>query len=573
MKRTSTTRQLMLLASMACLWFPALGQALGKHGPATRADTLRGSIGPYRAWWDALHYDVTVRPDFATRTIQGKVVLTMRAVGNGQRMQIDLQQPLVVDSIKAEIAAAADPTGWGSEHLSFQREGNVVWADFPSPVAEGSTLPVHIYYHGAPRAAKNPPWDGGWIWKRTPGGRPWMSVACQGLGASVWYPCKDHQSDEPDSATLRITVPDTLVGVGNGRLKEVTDNGDGTRTWYWEVTAPINTYNLVPSIGPYVHLHQQYQGAGGPLDLDYWVLQGHERAALEQFQQVPPMLQCFEDWFGPYPFQVDGYKLVEAPHLGMEHQSAIAYGNQYMNGYLGTDLSGTGWGLKWDFVIVHESAHEWFGNSITSADIADMWVHEAFTDYAEALYVECRFGKTAGEDYVIGLRKNIRNDIPIVGAYGVNREGSTDMYYKGANMLHTIRHVMDNDSLFKAMLREMNRRFRHTVVTGALVEQFLCEQSGLDLSKVLDQYLRTTQVPALEWTVRKGKLWVRYANCEEGLAMPVRIMVNGEERMVPVSDRWSSPAYGLKTHRTELQADRNWYVTVKHVPPRTVKLP
>lgn len=537
---------------------PMVAQPM-RHGTGfTHADTLRGSNGPFRAWWDVTHYDVQVRPDFGTKSIQGTTSITFTAVADGQRMQVDLQQPLEVRSVTfAKDSSRVD--------LHYSREGNVVWVNLAQPMAKGTHARLTVNYGGTPREARNPPWDGGWIWKTDAEGHPWMSVACQGLGASVWYPCKDFQGDEPDSAALHITVRDSLKGIGNGRLHSVAHNADGTSTWTWAVVNPINAYNLVPYIGRYVHFGEVYQGLEGPLDLDYWVLADNEAKAREQFKQVPGMMACFEDWFGPYPFYKDGYKLVEAPHLGMEHQSAVAYGNHYKNGYLGRDLSGSGWGLKWDFIIVHESAHEWWGNSITTADIADMWVHEAFANYAEALYTECRFGKPAGEDYVIGLRNNISNDIPIIGAYGVNKEGSGDMYYKGANMLHTIRHIMANDSLFKAMLRGLNKHFRHAVVSGAEVEAYISQFSGRDFSKLFQQYLRTTQVPVLQWTVRGGKLHVRFAQCVDGFAMPVRIIVNGEERMVPISDQWSSPAYGLKKRTATLLADRNWYITVERV--------
>lgn len=556
-----------LLAGLGMLaTVAAVAQPLHGTSGASAADTLRGCNGPYRAWWDVLYYNVTVKPDFATKTIEGKTKITFRAIEPGQRLQIDLQQPLVVDSVTAEIFKQWETGGsYGTPHLDYTREGDVLWVELPEPIEAGTRMPIHIHYHGEPRQAANPPWDGGWIWTKAPNGSPWMTVACQGLGASVWYPCKDSQADEPEGATLHIITPDTLIGVGNGRLRGTTPNGDGTTTWQWRVESPINAYNLVPYIGPYVHLGDHYAGADGPLDLDYWVLRGHEAKALEHFAQVRPMLACFEDWFGPYPFYADSYKLVEAPFLGMEHQSAIAYGNSFVNGYAGNDLSGTGWGLKWDFMIMHESAHEWFGNSITSADIADMWIHEAFADYAEALYTECQFGTGAGADYVVGLRKNIRNDIPIVGPYGVNRPGSTDMYYKGGNMLHTIRHIMADDSLFKSMLREMNRRYRHSIVTGADIEEFISHYSGRDFSKIFDQYLRTTEVPELQWTVWKGKLWVRFTRCVEGFSMPVLIDVNGDSRTVVISDTWTSPAYGLKPKRTHLDADRNWYVQVKRV--------
>ncbi len=536
-----------------------------QRGHFTQADTLRGTNGPFRTWWDATHYDVTIRPEFAAQRIEGATRISFRAVQNGQRLQIDLQQPLEVRSISiASGTATTDPY--------YTREGNVVWVDLPQPLAQGQHAVLTVQYGGVPRAAKNPPWDGGWIWKQDAHDQPWMSVACQGLGASAWYPCKDIQSDEPDSAALHIVVPEGMQGVGNGRLRGVVRNTDGTHTWTWAVTSPINTYNLVPYIGKYVHFGESYAGLDGALDLDYWVLEDNEAQARGHFKQVPGMLRCFEEWFGPYPFYQDGYKLVEAPHLGMEHQSAVAYGNRYMNGYLGQDMSGSGWGLRWDYIIVHESGHEWFGNNITAADIADMWVHEGFTDYSEVLYTECLFGKAAGEDYLVGLRRNIANDVPVIGPYGVNQQGSGDMYPKGANLVHTIRHILGNDSLFKAMLREMNQRYWHAVVTSAEVEAFISTFSGKDLGKVFDQYLRTTRVPELQWTVHRGKLHVRFAHCVDGFAMPVRIIVNGEERQVPISDQWSNPAHGLNHRTTELVADRNWYITVKHVGATALKV-
>lgn len=551
------SRAVAIIVTALCLG-NAGAQPLNHGGGFTHADTLRGSNGPYRAWWDVTHYDIAVTPDYATKSIQGTTTISFSAVDRGQRLQIDLQQPLAIHSVSLAWAS-------GTADLHYQRDGNVAWVDLPREMRSGDHAALRINYGGVPREARNPPWDGGWVWARDPDGNPWMSVACQGLGASVWYPCKDIQSDEPDSAALHITAPDSLQAVGNGRLRSTVANGNGTSTWNWAVVNPINNYDIAPSIGKYGHIHDTYPGLNGPLDMDYWVLKGNEDKAREHFAEVPQMLACFEDWFGPYPFYKDGYKLVEDPFLGMEHQSAIAYGNNFRMGYAGRDLSATGWGLKWDYIIIHESAHEWWGNSITTTDIADMWVHEAFADYAEALYTECRFGKAAGEDYVIGLRRLIANDIPIIGAYGVNQEGSTDMYYKGANMLNTVRHIMANDSLFKAMLRGLHQRFRHTVVSGADVERFISGFSGRDFSKLFDQYLRTTQIPELQWTVKGGKLWTRFTNCVPGLSMPVPITVNGEERTVAIGTQWSNPAHGLNKRTATLTADRNWYMEVKRV--------
>lgn len=526
-----------------------------------RADTLRGSIGPERAWWDVRHYDVTVRPDFTGRTIEGTVILGFRALDDGGRMQIDLQQPLEVRSIKHEL-----------EELAFEREGNVVRVDLSGRIMTGHRSELIIHYAGKPREAKQPPWDGGWIWKTDAQGDPWMSVACQGLGASVWYPCKDHQSDEPDEgATLHIITADSLVGVGNGRSMGSTRDDGGQLTWHWRVSAPINTYNLVPYIGKYVHFGERIAAVDGPLDLDFWVLRESEEAAVAQFAQVPAMIQCFEQWLGPYPFYSDGYKLVEAPHLGMEHQSAIAYGNGFRNGYLGRDISGTGHGLKWDFIIVHESGHEWFGNSMTTADIADMWVHEGLTQYTEVLMTECVSGKEAAEEYVIGLRQGIRNERPVIGPYGVNKEGSGDMYPKGANLVHMVRQIM-GDSVFKAMLLEMNRRYRHGIVTSAEVERFMDGFTSVDLHGLFDQYLRTTQVPKVEWFVRKRRLWVRWADCVEGFSIPVKGYADDTEMMLSFGTTWAMLPQKV-SRRAALRIDANWYVHSAMVRPVAPPLP
>jgi aminopeptidase N len=549
----------------------------------TRADSLRGSIGPYRSWWDVSAYVVTVRPNLVERSIQGSTTITFGAFSDGQRMQIDLQQPLVVDSITTLIEAPIPmPDGWfvGVTSLkvpvAFERDGDVIWVDLPKRMEsyQGSILTIH--YHGVPRAARNPPWDGGWIWKKDAQGNPWVSVACQGLGASVWYPCKDHQSDEPEEgATLRIIVPDSLQGIGNGRLRGTWSNGDGTTTWEWQVSSTINTYNLIPYIGKYAHWNEVYAGMDGPLQCDYWVLASNEAKAREQFKQVPEMLQCFEEWLGPYPFYRDGYKLVESPHLGMEHQSAIAYGNGFVNGYRGTDLSGSGHGLKWDYIIIHESGHEWFGNSITTADIADMWVHEGFTDYTETIFTECQQGTEAAEDYLVGLRKNIRNDRPIIGPYGVNQEGSGDMYYKGANLIHMIRHIV-GDSTFKAMLLEMDRQFGQSVITSAQIEAFMIGFSAHTRERlhtsIFDQYLRDVRIPELEHAVKKKQLWVRWTNCPDSLRMPIRINVDGTPATVNCTTQWTCLERRV-SKRARIAVDRAWYVGSRRVSRSKVHKP
>jgi aminopeptidase N len=527
-------RKLLLLTGFSLITgLFAQAQLLTPKRTFTHADTLRGSITPERAWWNLLKYDLRVTPDYDKKSLQGENAIRFQAVTGGQTMQIDLQEPMNILSIT-----------WGKKALHYTREGSVFHVRFPKPIKEGSVETVLIKYEGTPRVAVHPPWDGGWIWTTDKQGRPWMSVACEGLGASVWFPCKDHLSDEPDSGvSLSITVPDSLVAIGNGRLQAKNDNGNGTSTYTWVVVNPINSYDIIPYIGKYVNWSEQYPGLKGTLDCNYWVLDYNMEQAKTQFKQVDTMLDAFEYWMGPYPFYEDGYKLVEAPHLGMEHQSNIAYGNHFENGYLGRDLSGTGWGLKWDFIIVHESGHEWFGNSITDKDAADMWIHEGFTNYSETLYTTYLFGQEAGNDYCIGTRKNISNDEPVIGTYGVNKEGSGDMYYKGGNMLHMIRQIM-GDSAYRGMLHGLTSTFYHQTVTTQQIEEYMSHYANKDFSKIFDQYLRTTMVPVLVYQTSGDVISYRWRNCVKGFNMPVRVFVGGlaEQWITPTEDWQTMPA-------------------------------
>ena len=528
------------------------GQMLHKPAAFTHQDTLRGSLNANRTWWDVIYYKITVQPDFIGKTIKGRNVISFKVLSAGSQMQIDMQEPMEITAVVFQ-----------SRHLEYRREGNVYYLVLPGKLEAGTTHQLDISFAGKPREATRPPWDGGWIWKKDANGNPWMSVACQGLGASVWYPCKDHQSDEPDSgASLTMIVPDTLVAVGNGRLVEKKDNNNGTCAYTWQVVNPINNYNIIPYIGKYVNFTETFEGEKGKLDCSYWVLDYNREKAMEQFKQAPMMLKCFEYWFGPYPFYEDSYKLVESPHLGMEHQSAVGYGNKFQNGYLGRDLSGSGWGLKWDFIIVHESGHEWFANNVTSKDLADMWLHEGFTNYSETLFTECQFGKEAGSDYVIGTRKNIVNDIPIIGPYGVNREGSGDMYYKGGNLLHTIRQVINNDTTFRNILRGLNKTFYHQTVTTQQVENYISRQSGIDFSKVFDQYLRTTQIPVLEYKIDGNEIVYRWIDCVKGFNLPLKVFA-GKLIWLQPTTTWQTQKLTDGFAGKDFTIDRNFYIRSK----------
>jgi aminopeptidase N len=520
----------------------------------SRADTLRGSITPPRAWWDVTSYDLHVQVNTDDSTFQGFNTITYKVLKPDSLMQIDLQFPMVIDSVIQD-----------KKSLSFTRDSNAWFIKIISPQAKDKKKQITIFYSGKPHRAKNAPWDGGIVWAKDEKGRPWIATAVQGLGASVWWPNKDTQSDEPENMTINVTVPAELVDVSNGRLKKTVDNPDGTHTYIWYVSNPINNYDVALNIGHYTEMKDTYSGEGGKLDLGYWVLDYNEDKAREHFKVVKPMLKCFEYWFGKYPFYKDSYKLVETPFLGMEHQSAVAYGNNFQMGYKGTDLSGTGWGLKWDFLIVHESGHEWFGNSITSKDLADMWIHESFTNYSETLFTECNYGPKAAQEYVQGIRKNIKNDEPIIAPYGVNAEGSGDMYYKGANMIHNIRQIMENDEAFRQMLRGMNKTFYHQTVTTQQVEEYMSQVVGMNLSKVFDQYLRHTTIPTLEYRFVGQQLQYRWISDVKDFNMPVRVKLsdNGYKLIYP-GTLWRSSNITLSDHKN-FEVDKNFYIHTKEV--------
>lgn len=531
--------------------FLMVGSASAQRYVFTRADTLRGSITPERSWWDLAHYHLQIRLNPTDSTITGSNVIRYRVLKPAQTLQVDLQRPLKITRVVQD-----------GQELTFRQDENAYFVTLKKKQQVGRTEALTVYYAGKPRVAKRPPWDGGMVWRHDKAGEWFIATACQGLGASAWWPCKDHMYDEPDSMLISATVPKGLTDVSNGRLRRVVENSDGTRTFDWAVVNPINNYGVNLNVGNYVHWSDTLNGEKGRLDLNFYALTEHEDSAKQQFQQVKPMLRAFEYWFGPYPFYEDGYKLVETPYLGMEHQSSVTYGNKFRNGYLGRDLSGTGWGLLWDFIIIHESGHEWYANNITYKDVADMWVHESFTNYSECLYVEYYYGKDAGAAYVTGCRALIRNDKPIIGVYNVNHSGSGDMYYKGGNMLHTIRQLVGNDQKWRQILRGMNKTFYHQTVEGRQIEQYMSQQSGINLQKVFDQYLRDTRIPTLEYRVQNGKLQYHWTNCVAGFNMPLRVCLNdsGPYQQLRPTTQWQTlPGTGF----TALTSDPNYYVYVR----------
>ena len=536
------------LITLLSIILPASAQYLApEQKKFTRQDSLRGSITPEREWWDLKYYhlDIAVKP--SDSTIYGSNTVTYKVIKSTDVMQIDLQPPLEI--LKAEQ---------NSKDLHFSREGNVYWIQMAEKQEPGKIYSLVLNYGGRPKISRRPPWEGGITWTKDKNNLPFVASSCQGDGASLWWPCKDHMYDEPDSMLISVNVPSNLMDVSNGRLRSTVRHKNNTTTYNWFVANPINNYGVNINIGDYAHFSEVFNGEKGKLDCNYYVLKENLEKAKIQFRQAPMMLAAFEYWFGPYPFYEDGYKLVEAPYLGMEHQSSVTYGNGFRNGYRGSDLSGSGWGNKFDFIIVHESGHEWFANSITYEDVADMWIHESFINYSECLYVEYYYGKDAGREYVLGSRRNIRNDRPITGVYNVNYGGSGDMYYKGGSMLHTIRQIVDNDEKWRGILRGLNKDFYHQVVKGSQIEEYMTSKVGINLKPVFDQYLRDIRIPVFEYFVKDNKLSFRWNNCVNGFNMPLRIYVSGVRKDIIPTARFNT--IDLETSNASISVDPNYYV-------------
>jgi aminopeptidase N len=525
----------------------AQGLLSEKDNQFTHQDSLRGSITPERAWWDLTYYhlDIEVFPD--TKFIKGKNTVQYKVLESKSTLQIDLQSPLAITKIIQD-----------GKEMTFKSDGNAHFINLKKKQKKGSVQSLDVYYEGNPKEAPRAPWDGGFSWKKDDNGKHFIATSCQGLGASVWWPNKDHMYDEVDSMLISVTNPKELTNVSNGRLRSKKVNDNGTVTSHWFVNNPINNYGVNVNIGDYVHFSEDYEGEKGNLTMDYYVLKDHLEEAKVHFKDAPRTLRAFEHWFGPYPFYEDGYKLVEVPYLGMEHQSSVTYGNNFKQGYLGRDMSGSGWGLEFDYIIIHESGHEWFANNITYIDIADMWIHESFTCYSENLFLDYHYGKEAASEYVRGQRRS-RNENPLIGPYNVNQEGSGDLYNGGANMLHTIRQLVNDDEKWRQILRGLNSTFYHQTVTTKQIEDYISEQSGIDLTAFFNQYLRDGRRPTFEYSIVNNELKYRWTSVVPNFEMPLQVQIDGEALWLAPTSEWKT----MEIKSNELVIDSDYYVNSK----------
>ena len=522
---------------------------MGDKTEFSRQDTLRGSITKERSWWDLnrYHLDISVKPE--QKFISGSNKISYTVLKSHDLMQIDLQTPLRLTKATQD-----------NSELEIIHDGNAHFIKLKKKQNIGSKEELVVHYEGNPRVAVRAPWDGGISWEKDKNGNHFIASSCQGLGASVWWPNKDHMYDEPESMLMSVNVPKGLTNVSNGRLIKVDELSDST-TFHWEVVNPINNYGVNINIADYVNFSEIYEGEKGKLDMDYYVLSYNLEKAKVHFIDAIKTMQAFEHWFGPYPFYEDSFKLVETPYLGMEHQSSVTYGNKYRKGYLGRDLSGTGWGLKFDYIIIHETGHEWFANNITYKDIADMWVHEGFTTYSENLFVDYHYGKKAASEYVIGTRRNIRNLKPIIGPYNVNKGGSSDMYAKGANLLHTLRQITGNDVRWRKILRGLNSEFYHQTVTTSQIENYISKKMKMNLNPFFNQYLRDNRIPTLQYSIKNNVLKFRWTDVIDNFEMPMELIVNEKNIRIFPTKEWKE----LKLKSDNFIFDDNYYVNKKFV--------
>jgi aminopeptidase N len=508
----------------------------------THAQILRGEYGRYRANNDLLYYHLDVRVDPEKKFLSGSTTVRFRMLRDDNRIQLDLHEALKVDKIEWIVSDVAN------SNLQFTRDSGALFIDFPEQLKSGRTYDIRVFYSGNPLETGR---FGGIAFRKDPAGRHWINTACEGEGASIWWPNKDQWRDEVESMNISVSIPNDLVDVSNGKFLGKTDLGDGYTRWDWLVHYPINNYSVSLNIGHYVHFGDRLRD----LPLDFYCLPENLDKAKKQFAQAKGMIEAFQHYFGEYPFKKDGYKLIEVPYSGMEHQSAVTYGNHFANGYLERDWTGVGISPRFDFIIIHESGHEWFGNAVSAADTSDMWIHEGWTTYLECLYVEYMYGKADGLKYTNGYKSKVRNRQPIVPQRGINAEPPQDMYFKGALFLNTLRSVIDDDNRWFAVIHDFYQRFKYKNIMTEDVEAFFNQRLGKNLTPVFEQYLRHTALPMLELKFTDGEVSYRWKADEKGFAMPVKVGMNDRWQIIQPTTEWQTMKTALSKDQFEVATD------------------
>jgi aminopeptidase N len=524
---------------------PVAPQRSRGHGEPTRADILRGAYGPYRANNHLLFYHLDIRVEPEKKFISGKNTIRFKMLKDDSRIQLDLADALAIDKIL-----------WGSIQLQYERDSGAVFVNFPEALRAGRVYTIDFYYSGTPVHTGR---FGGFTFGQDQSGHPWIYTACEGIGASIWWPNKDQWRDEVENMEISVSIPSDLVDVSNGKFLGKTDLGDGYTRWDWFVHYPINNYDVSVNIGNYQHFSDRLGG----LAMDFYALPEDLDKARKQFAQAKGMIQAYQHYFGEYPFKKDGYKLIEVPYSGMEHQSAVTYGNRFANGYLERDWTGVGISPRFDFIIIHESGHEWFGNSITAADSSDMWIHEGWTTYLECLYVEYMYGRDDGLKYANGYKSKVKNEEPIITARGVNGEPPQDQYFKGVLFLNTLRSVIDNDPRWWKLLHDFYQHFKYRNIMTEDVVEYFNRQTGLNLTPIFDQYLRHASIPTLELRFNRdnGSVSYRWKVDEPAFQMPVRVGKKDNWQVINATTNWQTMPNSLQESEFDVATDL-YYVNV-----------
>ena len=540
-------RLLLTLTAVSLICAAPAAQAPQPQTPS-RASILRGEYGRYRANNDLLFYHLDVRVDPEKRFLSGRNTIRFKMLQDDTRIQLDLYANLHVDGIVM-----------GATPLKYQREINTVWVDFPETLKAGRTYAIDFRYSGTPAESGR---FGGFAFRTDPAGNDWIFTACEGQGAAIWWPNKDQWRDEVERMDLSVAIPNGLVDVSNGKFAGKTDLGDGYTRWDWQIQYPINNYSVSVNIGKYEHFSDPSTGSGSPLD--FYVLPGSLEKAKQQFQQARPMIEAYQHYFGEYPFKKDGFKLIEVPYSGMEHQSAVTYGNRFANGYLERDWTGVGVSTRFDFIIIHESGHEWFGNAVSAADVSDMWIHEGWTTYLEVLYVERLFGAEAAVKYINGYRSKVQNRTPIITQRGIHRAPPQDMYFKGALFLHTLRNVVNDDARWFALIRDVFQKFKYRNILTEELVAFVNERLGRDLTPLFDQYLRRVELPVLELAFNDadGTVAYRWNAAERGFDMPIKVGARSAWQVIQPTSDWQVMKTPLAKDAFEVASDL-FYVQVR----------
>ncbi|HYE88061.1 MAG TPA: M1 family metallopeptidase [Vicinamibacterales bacterium] len=517
----------------------------------TRFDILRGEYGRYRANNDLLHYDLDIRVDPEKKFISGKNTIRFKMLKDDTRIQLELFSNYAIGKI-----------AMGAQALKYERDHNTVYVDFPETLRSGRTYAIEFHYSGQPREEGR---FGALAFRTDPTGKHWINTANEGEGSASWWPSKDQWRDEPDQgADIRVAVPNGLTNVSNGRFMGKADLGDGYTRWHYRVHYPINSYNVSLNIAEYTHFAEVH----GDLTMDYFVLPGNLEKAKVQFAQAKPMIEAFEKYVGKYPFPKDGFKLIEVPYSGMEHQSAVTYGNRYANGYLERDWTGVGVSLKFDFIIIHESAHEWYGNAISAADVSDMWIQEGWCNYLEFIYVEALFGREDAIKYANGYKSKVGNREPIITQRGIHRTPNQDMYFKGALFLDTLRNAVNDDARWWKLMRDTYEKFKYqNIMTEDLVRFFSAELKQ-DMTPIFDQYLRRVDLPVLELTFddEARRLSYRWKADERGFAMPIKVGDPSKWQMIRPTTDWQSMEWAAGKDAFKV-ATELFYVNVQVLGP------